>query len=65
MGFNKRFVKLENVILFLKRDYPLFKVFGADALIFTDDESQRIFELYKKGVEDKEILRMIEDGEIV
>ena len=63
MGFNKRFVKLDNVKEFLKNDYPLSKVFSADALIFTDEA--KVFKLHEKGVEDKEILKMIEDGEIV
>ena len=65
MGFNKRFLKLDNIKKFLNNDYPLSKVFSADALIFTDESSTKVFKLYEKGVEDKEILKMIEDGEIV
>jgi|LakMenEpi03Aug12_release.lakeMendotaPanAssembly.Ray.scaffolds.fasta_scaffold07630_15 hypothetical protein len=65
MGFNKRIVTLENIKEFLKNEYSLSKVFSADALIFTDDASTKIFKLYEKGVEDKEILKMIENGEIV
>lgn len=65
MGFNKRFVKLDNVKEFLKNDYPLSKVFSADAFIFTDEESTKVFKLHEKGIEDKEILKMIDDEEIV
>jgi len=65
MGFNKRFVKLDNVKEFLKNNYPLSKVFSVDALIFTDEASTKVFKLYEKGVEDKEILKMIKNGEIV
>lgn len=65
MGFNKRIVTLENIKEFLKNKYSLSKVFSADALIFTDDASTKIFKLYEKGVEDKKILKMIENGEIV
>jgi hypothetical protein len=65
MGFNKRIVTLENIKEFLKNEYSLSKVFSADALIFTDDASTKIFKLYEKGVEDKKILKMIENGEIV
>ena len=65
MGFNKRFVKLDNVKEFLKNNYPLSKVFSVDALIFTDEASTKVFKLYQKGVEDKEILKMIKNGEIV
>ena len=65
MGFNKRFVKLDNVKEFLKNNYPLSKVFSVEALIFTDEASTKVFKLYEKGVEDKEILKMIKNGEIV
>ena len=65
MVFNKRFLKLDNIKKFLNNDYPLSKVFSADALIFTDDASTKVFKLHEKGVEDKEILKMIENGEIV
>lgn len=65
MGFNKKFVKLDNVKEFLKNNYPLSKVFSVDALIFTDEASTKVFKLYQKGVEDKEILKMIKNGEII
>lgn len=65
MGFNKRFVKLDNVKEFLKNNYPLSKVFSVDALIFTDEASTKVFKLYQKGVQDKEILKMIKNGEII
>ena len=64
MGFNKRFVKLEDVKEFLKNDYPLSKVFSADAIIFVDEESTKIFKLHGEGVEDKEISKMIKNGKI-
>ena len=65
MGFNKRFVKLDNVKEFLKNNYPLSKVFSVDALIFTDEASTKVFKLYQKGFEDKEILKIIKNGEII
>lgn len=65
MGFNKKFVKLDNVKEFLKNNYPLSKVFSVDALIFTDEASTKVFKLYQKGVQDKEILKMIKNGEII
>ena len=65
MGFNKRFVKLDNVKEFLKNNYPLSKVFSVDALIFTDEASTKVFKLYQKGGEDKEILKLIKNGEII
>lgn len=64
MGFNKRFVKIEDVKEFLKNDYPLSKVFSADAIIFVDKASTKIFKLHGEGVEDKEISKMIKNGKI-
>jgi hypothetical protein len=64
MGFNKRFVKLEDIKEFLKNDYPLSKVFSADAIIFIDESSTKIFKLHGKGIEDKVISKMIKNGEI-
>jgi hypothetical protein len=64
MGFNKRFVKIENVIQSIKNDFPLSKVFAADALIFTDDDSIKVFKLHQKGVSDEEILNIIQDGKL-
>jgi hypothetical protein len=65
MGFNKRFVKLEDIKEFLKNDYPLSKVFSADAIIFIDEVSTKIFKLHGNGISDKEILKMIKNGELV
>jgi hypothetical protein len=65
MGFNKRFVKLEDIKEFLKNDYPLSKVFSTDAIIFIDEVSTKIFKLHGKGISDAEILKMIKNGELV
>lgn len=64
MGFNKRFVKIENVIQSIKNNHPLSVVFAADALIFTDDDSMKVFKLHQKGVSDEEILKIIQDGKL-
>ena len=64
MGFNKRFVKIENVIQSIQNNYPLSKVFAADALIFTDDDSIKVFKLHEKGISDEEILNIIQDGKL-
>lgn len=65
MGFNKRFVKFENILSRLKSNEPLSSYFSADALLFTDKESKIIFDLHEKGVTDSEILKLINNGTIV
>ncbi len=64
MGFNKRFVKFENILNRLKSNQPLSSYFSADALIFTDKESKVIFDLHEKGMTDSEILKTINNGTI-
>jgi len=64
MGFNKRFVKIENVIQSIENGYPLSRVFAADALIFTDDDSIKVLKLHEKGISDEEILNIIKDGKL-
>jgi hypothetical protein len=64
MGFNKRFIKFENIICRLENSEPLSNYFFADALFLTDDKSKKIFDLHNKGVSDTEILKIIKNGEL-
>jgi hypothetical protein len=64
MGFNKRFVKFDNILYRLNSNEPLSSYFSADALLFTDKESKIIFDLHEKGVTDSEILKLINNGTI-
>ena len=56
MGFNKRWVVLDRCIDALKEG-KLKQYYGnSDALIFEDDMSSIIYDLYCEGKTDKEIL---------
>ena len=64
MGFNKRFIKFENILYRLKNNEPLANYFSADALFLTDKQSKKIYDLHNNGVEDSEILKIINNGEL-
>ena len=55
MGFNKRYISKNNIETFLNGGVTLKSLFKADALIFTDNESSKVFEWYNKGASEKEI----------
>jgi hypothetical protein len=59
MGFNKRLVNLDSCILALQ-DNRLKIYYGkSDMLVFEDETSSMIYELYKQGKSDLEILQTI------
>ena len=59
MGFNKRYVSLDSCINALQEN-RLKNYYGkSDMLIFEDDTSSLIYELYKQGKSDFEILQTI------
>ena len=59
MGFNKRLVNLDSCILALQ-DNRLKIYYGkSDMLVFEDETSSMIYELYKQGNSDLEILQTI------
>lgn len=64
MGFNKRFIKFENILYRLENNEPLSNYFSADALFLTDEKSKKIYDLHSKGVTDSEILKIINNGEL-
>jgi len=55
MGFNKRFVEKETIELYLKKNKSLSNLFKADALIFMDKVSSKVYEMYCSGTSDIEI----------
>ena len=55
MGFNKRYIGKNNIETFLNGGVTLKSLFKADALIFMDNESSKVFEWYNKGDSEKEI----------
>jgi len=56
MGFNKRFLKKENIISHLD---ILIKYLDADAVICTDDFSHQVYRLFNEGKSEEEILNYI------
>ena len=59
MGFNKRFVNLDSCIVALQENRLKAYYGKSDMLVFEDDTSSMIYELYKKGKSDLEILQTI------
>lgn len=55
MGFNKRYIDKDNIQTFLNGGVTLKTLFKADALIFMDDETSKVFEWYHKGISEEEI----------
>ncbi len=59
MGFNKRFVVLEYCIKALKNN-DLKGYYGkSDMLVFEDETSSKIYQLYRAGKSESEILLII------
>lgn len=59
MGFNKRYVVLEYCIKALKNNNLKGYYGKSDMLIFEDDTSSKIYELFCQGKTDAEILSII------
>ena len=59
MGFNKRFVNEITIKEYLEEKKPLKKLFSSDAFIFMDETSSKVYDLYVKGLSDKEIEKII------
>lgn len=57
MGFNKRFLKKENILHNLNN---LITYLSADAIICTDDFSREVYQLYIDGHTQEEIISLIE-----
>jgi len=60
MGFNKRYVSIETIQNQIKNKKPLKELFKADAFIFTDKISTKVFQLVYDGVNEKEIIEFIQ-----
>jgi|688.fasta_scaffold16595_16 hypothetical protein len=52
---NKRFLTIKEILNSLKSEYPLQKLFKADALIFLDKFASETYKLYQIGKTDKQI----------
>lgn len=59
MGFHRRYINSEILLNLLKGNEPLKRIFNADALIFSDNLSEKIYELHIEGLTNKEILNKL------
>jgi metallophosphoesterase superfamily enzyme len=57
MGFNKRFLKKENILHNLNN---LITYLSADAIICTDDFSHQVYKMYSEGKTKEEIINVID-----
>ena len=58
MGFHKRFINKENTKRALDNK-TLNKLYKADALVFDDKFSSKVYELYNKGLTEDKILKKL------
>jgi len=56
MGFNKRFLKKENI---LKNIPNIMKYLDVDAIVCTDDFSIQVYRLFDEGKSKEEIINLI------
>lgn len=56
MGFNKRILKKENILINLNN---LMKYLDTDAVICTDDFSRQVYRLFNEGKSKQEIINQI------
>ena len=59
MGFHKRYISFETLLSSLKKNESLNRIFNAEALIFTDNLSEKIYQLYNQGLTNNEILNKL------
>lgn len=58
MGFHKRIINSETTKVYLNND-NLAALYNSEALIFTDEISSKVFELFEKGMSNQEIKHII------
>lgn len=61
MGFNKRFVDKEIIEHYIKENKSFKVLFKADAFIFMDNLSSKVYEWYSSGKSDDEIKKNWEE----
>lgn len=59
MGFNKRFLKKENILIHLN---DIMTYLDADAVISTDEFSLNVYRMFNEGKNKEEILKYINDN---
>ena len=62
MGFNKRMIDKNHILSAVNNNNTtLKKLFNADAIIFLDDYSSEVYKLFTQGMDDKDILKTLEN----
>jgi len=55
MGLNKKFINKETIKIYLNNGLGLKKLFDADAIIFLDKISSKVYYWFTEGVSEDEI----------
>lgn len=55
MSFNKRYVNKETIKIYINNGLGLKKLFNADAIIFLDEISSKVYYWYVEGLTEDEI----------
>lgn len=64
MGFNKKFINKETIKIYLNNGLGLKKLFDADAIIFLDKISSKVYYWFTEGVSEDEIkLKLNKNGQ--
>ena len=59
MGFNKRYINYQNTLIALQSD-KLKEYYGkADAFIFDDNISEKVYNFFVEGKTEEEIIKLI------
>lgn len=63
MGLNKKFINKETIKIYLNNGLGLKKLFDADAIIFLDKISSKVYYWFTEGVSEDEIkVKLNENG---
>jgi len=59
MGFNKRFLKKENILIHLE---DIMTYLDADAVMSTDEFSRNVYRIFNEGKNEEEIIKYINEN---
>lgn len=60
MTFIKRYYNKKQIMRWLKNDHKLVDIFKPNAYIFEDDISSKVYDWYREGLTEKQILEKLE-----
>ena len=60
MTFIKRYYNKKQIMRWLKNDYKLVDIFKPNAYIFEDNISSKVYDWYREGLTEKQILEKLE-----